>query len=123
MMGPVAEAHRWILHVGSREVILQLRDQILRLHGFDVVSTLSMEEALAIFKGRPFDLVIVDVDGQGRVPLAERLCSDIRELRPAQKVGFVRNYLVSIQSDCPDEIIQAEFNPAAFVDGVVRLLE
>ncbi len=82
-----------------------------------------MAAAATIFRERPFDLVIVDVDGQGRVSLAERLCDDVRELRPEQKVGFVCNYLVSIQSDCPDEIIQAEFNPAAFVEGVMRLLE
>ena len=96
---------------------LQLRDRILRLHGFEVVSTLSLEDAPVLFQRQPFDLVLVDVEGQGRVPLAERLCEEIRELHPEQKVGFVCNYLVSIESDCPDEIIEAEFNPEAFVDG------
>jgi CheY-like chemotaxis protein len=114
---------KWILHVGSRALIVELRDRILRLHGYEVVSTVSMEEALALFQIRAFDLVLVDVEGQGRVPQAEQLCEEIRTLHPRQKVGFVCNYLVSIESDCPDEIIEAEFNPAAFDDGVLRMLE
>ena len=104
-------------------MIIELRDRILRLQGFEVISTPSLEDALELFQARPFDLVLVDVEGQGRVPLAERLCEEIRELQPEQKVGFICNYLVSIKSDCPDEIIEAEFNPAGFVEGVVRMLE
>jgi CheY-like chemotaxis protein len=114
---------RTILHVGSRELVLQLRDRILRLEGFEVVSTASMEEAPKMFEERrPLDLVLVDVEGQGRVPQAEELCDQIRHRDPGQKVGFVCNYMVSIESDCPDEIIRAEFNPAAFVEGVKKLL-
>ncbi len=104
-------------------MIIQLRDRILRLHGFEVYSTLSLEEAPELFQRLPFDLVLVDVEGQGRVPQAERLCAEIRELHPGQKVAFVCNYLVSIESDCPDDIIEAEFNPEAFVEGVKRMLE
>jgi len=113
---------RSILHVGSRELVLQLRDRILKLEGFEVISTASLAEAPELFDRRPFDLVLVDVEGQGRVPQAEALCDDIRHRHPGQKVGFVCNYMVSIESDCPDEIITAEFNPAAFVEGVKKLL-
>lgn len=112
-----------ILHTGNRELIVQLRDKILNLQGYQVVSTLAMSEAPVLFEKRPFDLVLIDVEGQGRVPLAEQLCEEIRTLKPEQKVAFVCNHLVSIQSDCPDEIIQAEFNPAAFVDGVNKMLQ
>jgi len=104
-------------------MVIMLRDQILRLHGFEVISTLSLDEGPSLFQMRPFDLVLVDVEGQGRVPQAERLCAEIRELHPGQRVAFVCNYLVSIQSDCPDEIIEAEFNPEAFVYGVRKMLE
>ncbi len=114
---------KYILHIGSREMVIMLRDQILRLHGFEVISTLSLDEGPSLFQMRPFDLVLVDVEGQGRVPQAEKLCAEIRELHPGQRVAFVCNYLVSIQSDCPDEIIEAEFNPEAFVDGVRKMLE
>ena len=103
-------------------MIIELRDRILRLQGFEVISAPSLENALELFQARPFDLVLVDVEGQGRVPLAERLCEEIRELQPEQKVGFICNYLVSIKSDCPDEIIEADFNPAGFVEGVLRML-
>jgi DNA-binding NarL/FixJ family response regulator len=104
-------------------MVIQLRDRILRLHGFEVFSTLSLEEAPVLFQHQPFDLVLVDVEGQGRVPQAERLCAEIRELHPLQKVVFVCNYQVSIDSDCPDDIIEAEFNPEAFVEGVKKMLE
>jgi len=112
-----------ILHLGSRELIIQLRDQILRLQGYEVVSSLALDQGVPLFKQRPFDLVLIDVEGQGRVPQAEHLCEEIRTLHPEQKIGFVCNYLVSIESDCPDEIIQAEFNPAGFVEGVKQLLQ
>ncbi len=104
-------------------MIIQLRDRILRLHGFEVYSTLSLEEAPELFQRQPFDLVLVDVEGQGRVPQAERLCAEIRELHPRQAIAFVCNYQVSIDSDCPDDIIEVEFNPEAFVEGVKRMLE
>lgn len=123
MMRRVAQMSRLILHVGSREMVIHLRDQILKLHGFEVYSTLSIEEATELFKRRHFDLVLVDVEGQGRVPQAERLCAEIREANPEQKVAFVCNYQVSIESDCPDDIIEAEFNPEAFVAGVRKMLE
>ena len=121
-MRPVVEEKKYILHVGSREMVVQLRDRILRLHGFEVFSTLSLDEAPVLFQRRPFDLVLVDVEGQGRVPQAERLCEEIRELNPGQKIAFVCNFQVSIDSDCPDEIIEAEFNPEAFVAGVLKML-
>lgn len=123
IMGRVVEQNKRILHVGSREMIIQLRDRILRLHGFEVYSTMSLVEAPMLFRRQPFDLVLVDVEGQGRVPQAERLCAEIRELHPGQKVAFVCNYQVSIDSDCPDDIIEAEFNPEAFVAGVVKMFE
>jgi response regulator RpfG family c-di-GMP phosphodiesterase len=123
IISPVMDEKKYILHIGSREMVIMLRDQILRLHGFEVISTLSLDEGPSLFQMRPFDLVLVDVEGQGRVPQAEKLCAEIRELHPGQRVAFVCNYLVSIQSDCPDEIIEAEFNPEAFVDGVRKMLE
>jgi DNA-binding NtrC family response regulator len=119
----VSEGSKRIFHVGSREIILQLRDQILRLHGYSAVSTVSLGDAPGLFRERAFDLVLIDVEMEGRVPQAERLCADIRHIHPGQKVAFVCNYLVSIESDCPDEIIVAEFNPVAFVEGVAKMLE
>jgi CheY-like chemotaxis protein len=123
MLSGVDEVKKSILHVGNRDIIIRLRDQILGIHGYDVVSTLNLAEASSIFQRRQFDLVLIDVEGQGRVPQAEHLCEELRTIHPGQKVAFVCNYLVSIESNCPDEIIQAEFNPVAFVDGVRKALE
>jgi DNA-binding NtrC family response regulator len=123
IMGRVVDEKKHILHVGSREIVIQLRNRILSLHGFEVRSTLSVEEAQTLFQQHRFELVLVDVEGQGRVPQAEELCAEIREMQPKQKVAFVCNYQVSIDSDCPDDIIEAEFNLEAFVAGVKRVLD
>ena len=112
-----------ILHVCTREIIRELRDSILRLQGYEVVSTLSLTEAETLYAGSKFDLVLVDVEGDGRVPYAEKLCEDIKEKDPEQKIAFVCNYRVSKESDCPDEIIRSDFNPEAMVKGVKELLD
>jgi DNA-binding response OmpR family regulator len=111
-----------ILHVCSRETILDLRDQILKLHGYGVNSTLRLEQALQYVADRAYDLVLIDVEGDGRIPAAEKLCHDIKTIRPGQEIVFVCNYRVSVESDCPDEIIHSEFNPKAMVDGIRAIL-
>ena len=112
-----------ILHACTREVIRELRDSILRLQGYEVVSTLSLIEAEDLFAKSKFDLVLVDVEGDGRIPQAEKLCADIRKINPEQKVAFVCNHRVGIESDCPDEVIRSEFSPEAMVKGVKELLD
>jgi DNA-binding response OmpR family regulator len=95
-----------------------LRDQILRISGFDVDSTLSYEEGLSMFWARHYDLVLVDVEGESGIKDAEHLCSAIKTAQPGQVIAFVCNWRVAILTDCPDEILRTEFDPAAFVDGV-----
>jgi len=99
-----------ILHVCKREMVRPLRDQILRVSGFQVDSTLN------------YALVLIDVEGENGVHEAEQLCSDVKEARHDQVVAFVCNWRVAILSDCPDEIVRTEFNPATFVAGVKKIL-
>ena len=112
-----------ILHISSRDSIQQLRDQIFRLHGFEVSSTISAQEALDLFRRQQFSLVLIDVEGEGRVKQAEDLCGQIRGKDPEQKVAFLCNYRVAIDTDCPDEVIRAEFNPEALVRGVQQMIQ
>ena len=95
-----------------------LRDQILRLSGHTVDSTLSVAEAMSMFAARPYDLVLIDVEGQNGIAEAEQLCSEIKTARHEQVVAFVCNWRVAVLTDCPDEIVRTEFDPAAFVRGV-----
>ena len=111
-----------ILHVCSREMLRPLRDQILRISGFDVDSTLSNHEALSFFWGRQYDLVLIDVEGETKVPNAEDLCSTIKTANPEQLVAFVCNWRVAILTDCPDEILRTEFDPRRFVAGVQHMV-
>ena len=111
-----------IFHVSSRENIKGLRDQILRLHGFEVQSTLYSSQALDEVTQSDYDLVLIDVESDVRVQSAQELCDEIKKVVPKQHVAFVCNYRVAIDSDCPDEIIRSEFNPEALVRGVQQAL-
>jgi DNA-binding NtrC family response regulator len=112
-----------IFHVSSRLNIMGLRDEILRMHGFDVDSTVYSHQAAEGVAEKDYDLVLIDVEADVRVQSAQELCDEIKKVHPLQHVAFVCNYRVAIDSDCPDEIIHAEFNPAALVQGVQNALE
>jgi DNA-binding response OmpR family regulator len=111
-----------ILHVCKREMLRPLRDQILRISGYEVDSTLSAADALQMFLERPYDLVLVDVEGEHGIPEAEYLCSEIKTANRDQLVAFVCNWRVAVLTDCPDEVVRTEFDPAAFVAGVRNIL-
>jgi DNA-binding NtrC family response regulator len=111
-----------IFHVSSRETVMGLRDEILRMHGFEVQSTVFSQQTLDEVIQRDYDLVLIDVESDGRVQSAQELCDEIKKVVPDQHVAFVCNYRVAIESDCPDEIIRAEFNPEALVRGVQQAL-
>ena len=117
MPTPVKKA---ILHICKREMLRPLRDQILRLSGFHVDSTLNVVDGLSMFWAQQYDLVLVDVDGEAGVHEAEHLCSEIRTAQPEQIVAFVCNWRVAHLTDCPNEILRTEFDPTAFVAGVRR---
>lgn len=97
-----------------------LRDQVLRIHGYEVDSTMTAKDGFELFQQKHYDLVLVDVEGEKRIPEAERLCSEIKTARPNQLVAFVCNWRVAILTDCPDEIVRTEFNPEEFVRGVTH---
>ena len=112
-----------LLHICGRDAILGLRDQIFRMHGYEVDSTVSLDDGLKLALARRYSLVIIDVEGDGRIPAAERVCTQIKQHRPDQEVVFICNYRVSVHTDCPNEIIRSEFNPQAMIDGVKAALE
>jgi len=99
-----------------------LRDEILRMHGYDVDSTVYSREAAEEVAEKDYDLVLIDVEADVRVQSAQELCDEIKKVHPLQHVAFICNYRVAIDSDCPDEIIRAEFNPEAMVRGVQQAL-
>jgi hypothetical protein len=110
--------NRAILHICTRETIRPLRDHVLTLSGFHVDSTLNHAEGLSMFWARHYDLVLIDVEGETGIPAAEHMCSEIKTAQPEQLVAFVCNWRVAIMTDCPDEILRTEFDPAAFAQGV-----
>jgi DNA-binding response OmpR family regulator len=112
-----------VLHVCKREMLRPLRDQILRVSGYDVDSTLSIAEARSMFSSRSYHLVLIDVEGEHGIPEAEQLCSEIKKARHEQLIAFVCNWRVAVLTDCPDDVVRTEFDPAAFVKGVRELIE
>ena len=117
-MSSAPDEQKRILHICKREVLRPIRDQILRLSGFTVESTCSIHEGLALFRKQTPDLVLIDVEGAEAVHDAEQLCSEIKTSHHGQLVAFVCNWRVALLTDCPDEILRTEFDPAAFVAGV-----
>ncbi len=115
-------SQRTVLHICTRETIRPLRDRVLALSGFQVDSTLSHTEGLSMFWGRQYDLVLIDVEGETGIPAAEHMCSEIKTAQPGQLVAFVCNWRVAIMTDCPDEILRTEFDPAAFAQGVREIV-
>jgi len=113
---------RSILHICTRETIRPHRDQVLRLSGFHVDSTLGHTEGLSMFWARHYDLVLIDVEGEEGIPRAEHMCSEIKTAQHQQLVAFVCNWRVAILTDCPDEIVRTEFDPAAFAKGVKDII-
>ena len=111
-----------VLHLCKREILRPIRDQILRISGYRVQSTCDAEEALTLFRANPFDLVLIDVEGSSEIHEAERLCSEIKTSHHGQLVAFVCNWRVATLTDCPDEVLRTEFDPAAFVAGVHKML-
>jgi len=71
-----------------------------------------------MFWGNQYDLVLIDVEGEEGIPRAEHMCSEIKTAQHQQLVAFVCNWRVAILTDCPDEIVRTEFDPAAFAQGV-----
>ena len=124
MQGKATESsgRKRIFHVSSRLNIMELRDEILRMHGFEVDSTVYSRQAPEEVAEKDYDLVLIDVEADVRVQSAQKLCDAIKKVHPLQHVAFVCNHRVSIDSDCPDEIIRAEFNPEALVRGVQQAL-
>jgi DNA-binding response OmpR family regulator len=114
---------RRIFHVSSRQNIMELRDEILRMHGFYVQSTVYSAKAVDEVLRFAYDLVLIDVESDVRVQSAQDLCDTIKKVAPGQHVAFVCNHRVGIESDCPDEIIRAEFNPEVLVRGIQEALE
>lgn len=76
-----------------------------------------------MFEAKPYDLVLIDVEGEVGIATAEDLCSSIKTAQPGQRVAFVCNWRVAILTDCPDDILRTEFDPAAFVSGVRDILK
>jgi hypothetical protein len=75
-----------------------------------------------MFWARHYDLVLIDVEGETGIPQAEHLCSEIKTAQHHQLVAFVCNWRVAIMTDCPDEILRTEFDPAAFAQGVREIV-
>ena len=111
-----------ILHVCRREMLRPLRDQILRISGYDVDSSLSHKEGFNLFQAKTYDLVLIDVEGEEGIRHAEHLCSEIKTAQHGQRVAFVCNWRVAALTDCPDDIVRTEFNPEAFVEGVRKII-
>ena len=87
------------------------------LHGDAILDRTNQRAEIATYA-----LVLIDVEGEHGIAEAEKLCGDIKTAKHEQLVAFVCNWRVAILTDCPDEIVRTEFDPAAFAAGVEDIL-
>jgi CheY-like chemotaxis protein len=111
-----------ILHVCTREHLRPLRDAALRGAGYIVESASDSKKAMSLLCAESYDMVLIDVENDLQIPMAEDFCEHARKALPNSIVAFACNWQVSIHSQCPDDVVHTEFNPAAFVSGVRQLL-
>jgi len=109
--GTESNGKKRIFHVSSRANIMGLRDEILRMHGFDVDSTVFSRQAADEVAEKDYDLVLIDVEADVRVQSAQELCDEIKKVHPLQHVAFVCNYRVAIDSDCPTRLSAQNSTP------------
>jgi DNA-binding NtrC family response regulator len=111
-----------ILHISTREVLRPIRDHMLRLAGYDVISCDGYDEGLTVLRKNVVELVLIDIESQGQVPEAEHLCSALKSHDIAQRVAFVCNWRIATVVECPDHVVRSEFDPVGFLSGVSSLL-
>ena len=58
-----------------------LRDEILRMHGFEVDSTVYSRQAVDQVAWKDYDLVLIDVEADVRVQSAQELCDAIKKVQ------------------------------------------
>ena len=117
-----ASAKPSILHVSPRDILRTVRNQILRVSGYEVTSSDNYDHATQIVQKERYDLVLIDVESERDLKEADEFCSMLKKEKPELKVAFVCNWRVAILSHCPDDVVRSEFDPAAFVSGVDELV-
>ena len=111
-----------ILHISAQGLLRTIRDQILRVAGYEVTSCDGYDNATEILEKASFDLILIDIQSEGDLKAADEFCAVLKEVKPEQKVAFVCNWRVAIISHCPDDVVRSEFDPAAFVSGVQNVV-
>jgi response regulator RpfG family c-di-GMP phosphodiesterase len=111
-----------ILHISTREVLRPIRDQMLRLAGYEVISCDGYDQALNVARKNTVELILIDIESERQVKEAEHLCSALKSHDLAQRVAFVCNWRIAVIVECPDHVVRSEFDPVGFLSGVGNLL-
>lgn len=110
-----------ILLVNGDFTVQHLRALILRLKGYRVDTTSTLEEAHNLISPDKYGLVIVDVGHFADPGL--QFCEELKKRNPQQKVLMQVDYhLFLFGSTCPDKVISNEEGPQHFVSEVERML-
>ena len=62
---------------------MTLRDEVLRMHGFEVQSSVYSRQAVREAAREYYDLVLIDVEADVKVQSAQELCDEIKKVRTA----------------------------------------
>ena len=117
-----ASAQNKILLVNGEVTLQYLRALMLRMKGYDVDSTTTLEEAKNKIAEDDYRLVIVDVGYFAEPGLL--FCEEIKTKYPKIKVLLQSdNQLYLSPSSCPDKVVSKQDGPHSFISEVEAMLE
>ena len=111
-----------ILLVNGEPTVQHLRALMLRMKGYYVDTSATLEAAQDQVFERPYNLVIVDV-GHFAAPGLE-FCEEIKKKSPDLKVLMQVNDNVFLdRHSCPDSVVSKQEGPQNFIKEVETLLQ
>lgn len=93
-----------LLSVSHDPVVLDARNQILRLNGYEVVASMNSTEAINFFRDQNFDGVILgdSIEAKERVALAREMLA----AKPGVPIAFIRRFNDAVPEDLKVIIIE-----------------
>jgi len=117
-----------ILFVDDEPAIVEMGAEHLKRLGYQVTSTTSSEDAIAIFKTRPtdFDAIVTDQTMPGRTGL--QLAGDIRRIRPEMPIVLITGFSESVTPESLKEggvrsMVMKPFASRALANAVREALD
>ncbi|MCU1286185.1 MAG: hypothetical protein JWO13_2535 [Acidobacteriales bacterium] len=98
-----------------------MHGELLRSQGFQVDVVRTLAEASSLIQSRRYQLALLTVNENSKDAL--EFCEESKKTAPQTLVALLRSGRVHIpKSECPDDVLETDFNPAKFIRQVNDLV-